>query len=189
MLIRLFSSETRVSLLTFFFTRLDKRFYVRELARHLGRDISGVKRELDNLERAGLLASEKVGNLRYYRVNKASPIYTDIKGVVAKTTGIHASLREGLRKIKGIQTAMVYGVEQHEAEEALGPIRLMVIGQVDLNDLNDTIRGLESRLNREINYLVFDGVEYQRRKTEDDPFLVEVLKGRRVILIGTDDGL
>jgi hypothetical protein len=84
---------------------------------------------------------------------------------------------------------MVYGAEQHEAEEGLGPIRLMVIGQVDLNDLNDTIRGLESRLNREINYLVFDGVEYQRRKTEEDPFLVEVLKGRRAILIGTDDGV
>ena len=84
---------------------------------------------------------------------------------------------------------MVYGAEQHEAEEGLGPVRLMVIGQVDLNDLNDTIRGLENRLNREINYLVFDGAEYQRRKMEDDPFLVEVLKGRRTILIGTDDGL
>jgi hypothetical protein len=65
----------------------------------------------------------------------------------------------------------------------------MVIGQVDLNDLNDTIRVLESRLNREINYLVFDEAEYQRRKMEEDPFLVEVLKGRKSILIGTGDGL
>src|SRR5574337_105643 len=189
LLIRLFSSETRVSLLTFLFTRLDKRFYVRELARHLGRDISGVKRELDNLERAGVVTSEKVGNLRYYRVNKASPLYTELKGIIAKTTGIHASLREGLRKIKGIQRALVYGTGQHEVEEGLSPIRLMVIGRVDLNDLNDAIRVLESRLNREINYLVFDEAEYQRRKAEDDPFLVEVLKGRKSILIGTDDGL
>ena len=89
MLIRLFSSETRVSLLTLFFSRLDKRFYVRELARQLGRDVSGVKRELDNLERAGLLTGEKVGNLRYYNVNKASPIYAEIKGMIAKTTGVH----------------------------------------------------------------------------------------------------
>lgn len=189
MLIRLFSSETRVSILTIFFTRLDKRFYVRELARYLGRDISGVKRELDNLERAGLLASEKVGNLRYYRVNKASPLYTEMRGIIAKTTGIYASLREALRKMKGIQTAMVYGADQREAEEGLGPIRLMVIGQVDLNELNDVIRILESGLNREINYLVFDEAEYHRRKSEDDPFLVEVLKGRRSILIGTGDGL
>ncbi len=188
-MIRLFSSEVRVSLLTLFFTRLDKRFYVRELARHLGRDISGIKRELDNLERAGLLASEKVGNLRYYRVNKASPLYTEMRGIIAKTTGIYASLREGLRKIKGIQRAMVYGAEQHESEEGLGPVRLMVIGQVDLNDLNDAVRVLENRLNREINYLVFDEVEYQRRKAEEDPFLMEVLMGRRSVLIGTDDGL
>src|SRR3990170_8206950 len=106
LLIRLFSSETRVSLLTLFFTRLDKRFYVRELARQLGRDISGIKRELDNLERAGLLTSEKVGNLRYYHVNKASPLYAEMKGIIAKTTGIHASIRDGLRKIKGIRTAI-----------------------------------------------------------------------------------
>ncbi|CBE68243.1 protein of unknown function [Candidatus Methylomirabilis oxygeniifera] len=168
---------------------MDKRFYVRELARHLGRDISGIKRELDNLERVGLLVSEKVGNLRYYRANKASPLYTEMKGVIAKTTGIHASLREGLRKIKGIQRAMVYGTEQQEGDESLGPVRLMVIGQLDLNELNEAIRVLESRLNREINYLVFDEVEYQRRKAEDDPFLAEVLKGRKSILIGTDDGL
>ncbi|HWQ69753.1 MAG TPA: winged helix-turn-helix domain-containing protein [Patescibacteria group bacterium] len=162
---------------------------MRELARHLGRDISGVKRELDNLERAGVVASEKVGNLRYYRVNKASPLYTELKGIIAKTTGIHASLREGLRRIKGIQRALVYGTGQHEVEEGLGPVRLMVIGQVDLNELNEAIRVLESRLNREINYLVFDEAEYQRRKVEDDPFLAEVLKGRKSILIGTDDGL
>lgn len=162
---------------------------MRELARHLGRDISGVKRELDNLERAGLLASEKVGNLRYYRVNKASPLYTEMRGIIAKTTGVHASLREGLRRIKGIQMAIAYGAEQHEGDGGLGPVRLMVIGQVDLNELNDAVRVLENRLNREINYLVFDEAEYRRRKAEDDPFLVEVLSGRKSILIGTDDGL
>ena len=189
MLIRLFSSETRVSLLTLFFSRLDKRFYVRELARQLGRDISGVKRELDNLERAGLLTSEKVGNLRYYQVNKGSPIYAEIKGMIAKTTGVHASVRDGLRKIKGIKTAILYGSDQGDSQEGLGPVRLMIIGHVDLNEVNDAVTALESRLNREINYLVFDEAEFRRRKKEDDPFVVEAIKARRAILIGTDDGL
>jgi len=188
-LIRLFSSETRVSLLTLFFTRLDKRFYVRELARQLGLDPSGVKRELDNLERAGLLTSEKVGNLRYYHVNKGSPLYGEMKGMIAKTTGVHASIRDGVRKVKGIRTAILYGTDQREVEEGLGAIRLMIIGQVDLNDVNAAVTALESRLSREINYLVFDEAEFQRRRAEDDPFLMEVLKGRRAILIGTDDGL
>ncbi len=189
MLIRLFSSETRVSLLTLFFTHIDKRFYVRQVARQLGRDISGVKRELDNLERVGLLTSEKVGNLRYYRVSKASPLYDEIKGIIAKTTGVHASIRDGLRKIKKIRTAILYGAGQRETEEGLGPIRVMIIGTVDLNEVNDAVAALESRLSREINYLVFDEEEFRRRRSEDDPFVNEVLKGRRTILIGTDDGL
>jgi predicted transcriptional regulator len=188
LLIRLFGSETRVSLLTLFLTRLDKRFYVRELARHLGRDISGVKRELDNLERAGVLTSEKVGILRYYKANKASPIYEELKGIIAKTTGIDASLREKLRKIKGIKTALLYASDDYQ-DEGLGPIRLLMIGEVDLNEVNETVSGLESRLGRDISYLVFDEGEFRRRKAEDDPFLVEVLKGRRTVLIGTEDVL
>ncbi len=189
MLTRLFSSETRVSLLTLFFTHIDKRFYVREVARQLGRDISGVKRELDNLERAGILTSEKVGNLRYYRANKASPLYAEIKGIIAKTTGVDGSIRDGLRKIKGIKTAILYGGEQRETEGSLGSIRVMMIGAVDLNEVNDAVAALENRLGREISYLVFDDAEFRRRRSEDDPFIIEVLKGRRTILIGTDDGL
>ena len=93
------------------------------------------------------------------------------------------------RRIKGIKTAILYGTDQGDAEQGLGPVRLMIIGQVDLNDVNDAVTALESRLNREISYLVFDEAEFRRRKAGDDPFVVEVLKGRRVILIGTDDGL
>ena len=71
MLERLFSSKTRVGILRLLFSNPDERYYVRQIARELGRDISGIKRELDNLDKAGLLASEKIGNLRYYTVNKS----------------------------------------------------------------------------------------------------------------------
>ena len=64
MLERIFSSKTRVELLRLFFSNTEGRLYVRQIARELGRDISGIKRELDNLDKAGLVASEKVGNLR-----------------------------------------------------------------------------------------------------------------------------
>jgi DNA-binding MarR family transcriptional regulator len=66
MLTRLFSSQTRVGLLRLFYTHPQDRFYTRQIARELHRDISGIKRELDNLEKAGLLISDKVGNLRYH---------------------------------------------------------------------------------------------------------------------------
>ena len=189
MLIRLFSSQTRIDLLTAFFTHPEKRYYTRQLARELRRDISGIKRELDNLEKAGLLISEKVGNLRYYTPSKTSPIYSELKRMIAKTRGVPEAIREALLKIEGVNLAFLYSSPGHSFEEGVGAVELLIVGQVDLPGVNQAIREVESRLAREINYLIFDESEYRRRKDEEDPFLHAVLKSEKIFLIGRDDDL
>jgi DNA-binding transcriptional ArsR family regulator len=178
-----------VDLLRLFFTHPEERYYVRQISRELHRDISGIKRELDNLERAGLLASEKVGNLRYYSVNKAAAIYSEVKGIVAKTVGVQALIGDALRPLGGVRQARLYTTNAHPPGEGAGPIFLLIVGGVDLTELNEAITRLEDRLTREINYTVFDEGEFQRRRAEADPFLTEVLSGRTVLLIGRDDGV
>jgi hypothetical protein len=66
---------------------------------------------------------------------------------------------------------------------------VLIVGRVDLAELNEAITQLEGKLGREINYTVFDETEFQRRRTETDPFLTEVFGGRNVLLIGRDDGV
>lgn len=182
MLLQLFSSETRVALLELFLTHPDGRFYVREIARELRRDISGIKRELDNLEKAGVLTSSKVGNLRYYAVEKSFPLYPELKAIIDKTRGIPQAIGEALRGISGIRVAFIFG--NHEATEGQS-IDVLVVGRAHMARLNRVVADLEMRLGRSINYLVFDEGEYQRRKAEGDPFLREVLQGRTIPLIGT----
>jgi DNA-binding transcriptional ArsR family regulator len=189
MLQRLFSSRTRVDILRFLFTNPEGRYYVRQIARELRRDISGIKRELDNLERAGLLTSEKVGNLRYYSVNKTSAIYSEVKGIIAKTVGVQGALTVALSSLAGLRQVWLYTTNSHGPGEGLSPIAVLVVGQVDLRLLNEAITRLEGELGREINYTVFDESEFQRRRAETDPFLTEVLGGRNVLLIGRDDGV
>jgi len=189
MLTRLFSSQTRVALLRLFFTHPEERFYTRQIARELRRDISGIKRELDNLERAGLLVSDKVGNLRYYTVNKTAAIYSEVKGIVAKTVGVQAAIYEALVPLGGLRQAWLYSANSHPPAEGMGPLFLLIVGGVDLAELNEAIRRLEEQLGREINYTVFDEGEFQRRRAEADPFLTEILGGRNVLLIGRDDGV
>jgi predicted transcriptional regulator len=189
MLEKIFSSKTRVDLLRVFFTHSESRYYVRQIARELGRDISGIKRELDNLEKAGLLVSDKVGNLRYYSVNKSAAIYSEIKSIVAKTVGVQGAINEALGKLSGLRQAWLYTTNSHPPGEGAGPIHLLVVGDVDLTDLNEAITRLEGHLGREINYTVFDEGEFQRRRAEADPFLTEILGGRNVLLIGRDDGI
>ncbi len=189
MLTRVFSSKTRVDILRLFFTHPENRYYVRQIARELRRDISGIKRELDNLEKAGLLVSEKVGNLRYYAVNKSSAIYSEIKGIIRKTVGAQATLSASLVNLSGLRQAWLYSTNSHPPGEGLGAILLLIVGGVDLTELNETITRLEAELGREINYTVFDEGEFQRRRAEADPFLTELLGGRNVLLIGRDDGV
>jgi predicted transcriptional regulator len=189
MLEKIFSSKTRVDLLRLFFTHPESRYYVRQIARELGRDISGIKRELDNLEKAGLLVSEKVGNLRYYTVNKGAAIYSEIKSIVAKTVGVQGAIIEALARLGSLRQSWLYTTNSHAPGEGAGPIHLLIVGGVDLTELNEAITRLEGHLGREINYTVFDEGEFQRRRAEADPFLSEVLGGRNVLLIGRDDGV
>ncbi|MFQ5846812.1 MAG: winged helix-turn-helix domain-containing protein [Candidatus Methylomirabilales bacterium] len=182
MLERLFSSETRVELLELFLSCPDERFYVREIAREIKRDISGIKRELDNLEKAGLLMSTKVGNLRYYTVDKIFPLYPELKAIIDKTRGVPQAIGEGLRSITGIRVALIFG---EPASPDGGAIDLLVVGRPRMAQLNRVVADLELRIARGINYLVFDEGEYQRRKAEGDPFLREIAQGRTIPLIGS----
>lgn len=186
MLDRLFSSETRVALLELFLSRPGDRFYLREIVRELKRDISGIKRELDNLEKAGLLTSTKVGNLRYYTVSTSFPIYPELKAIIDKTRGVPQAMSEALRSITGIRIAFIFG--DADAPEG-GAIDLLVVGRPRMAQLNRGIADLELSIGRSINYLVFDEGEYQRRKSEGDPFLREVLQGRTIPLIGSGHDL
>jgi predicted nucleotidyltransferase len=187
-LTKLFSS-TRAELLGLFFNNPDERFYLREIARHIGKDATGIKRELDNLVKLGLLAREKRGVQKYYFVNKSSPILSEMKGLIFKTTGVQGAIKGSLSRLKGVKTAFIYGSYAKGSEKEDSNINLMVIGQANLSELNDIVMVLEEKLKRDIDYLVFDEQEYRKRKESKDPFIRELLKGKKIFLVGKEDEL
>ncbi len=188
MLTKLFSS-TRAELLGLFFNNPDEKYYLREIARHIGKDAAGIKRELDKLVKIGLLASEKRGVQKYYSSNRNSPVFSEMKGLIFKTTGAQGSIKAALSRLKGIQSAFLYGSYAKGAEKEDSDINLMVIGQVNITELNDVVMSLEEKLKREIDYLVFDEQEFRKRRESKDPFIREVLKGKKILLIGKEDEL
>jgi predicted nucleotidyltransferase len=187
-LTKLFSS-TRAELLGLFFNNPDDRFYLREIARHIGKDAAGIKRELDNLVKIGLLAKEKRGVQKYYFVNKGSPVFSEMKGLIFKTTGIQGAMKASLSRLKGVQSAFIYGSYAKGSEKEDSNINLMVIGQANITELNDMVMGLEEKLKRDIDYLVFDEQEYRKRRESKDPFIREILKGKKIFLVGREDDI
>ena len=188
MLSKLFSS-TRAELLSLFFNNPDEKFYLREIARHIGKDAAGIKRELDSLLKIGLLGVEKRGVQKYYYADKGSPIFSEMKGLIFKTTGVQGSIKAVLSKLKGVQAAFIYGSYAKGSEKEDSNINLMVVGQVNITELNDVVMGLEEKMKREIDYLAFDEQEYRKRKDAKDPFIREIVKGKKIFLLGKEDDI
>jgi predicted nucleotidyltransferase len=185
---KLFSS-TRAGLLGLFFNNPDDKFYLREIARHIGKDAAGIKRELDNLVKIGLLGKESRGVQKYYFVNKNSPIFSEMKGLIFKTTGVQGAMKASLSRLKGVHAAFLYGSYAKGTEKEDSNINLMVIGQANITELNDMVMALEDKLKREIDYLVFDEQEYRKRKESKDPFIRELMKSKKIFLVGREDEL
>jgi len=58
MLGKLFGSQARVKILKIFLLNPDNKYYIRQLARDLDLQVNSVRRELENLEKFGLLISD-----------------------------------------------------------------------------------------------------------------------------------
>ena len=60
------------------------------------------------------------------------------------------------------------------------------MGDIVIPELQAVMKEEEVRLGREINYSVLKKEEFEFRKTRRDPFVMEILYGTRVMVIGSE---
>jgi predicted transcriptional regulator len=83
MLERLFTSKTRVRLLSEMLLSSDREYHIRELSRIIDISPIYVQKELKNLQSLGLLTSRKQSNMVLYVLDKSSTISDDLKRVLS----------------------------------------------------------------------------------------------------------
>jgi predicted nucleotidyltransferase len=182
-------SKIRQDLLILFFTDPSKSYYLRELQRMLGHSAGSIRRELLKFQKDSLFVTQKVGNLLYYRLNTAHPLFEELKSIVSKTVGVEGSLRKELSSVKGIKTAFIYGSFAAKREKSGSDIDLMIIGNPDSSVLNEKIAGLEKKLQREINVTTYSPEEYKYRREANSGFILDVVKNPKILLAGAEDDL
>jgi hypothetical protein len=180
-------SKTRVKMMELFFSNTSEMYYVREITRATKEEINAVRRELDRMLSYGLLKSEQRGNRLYYFLNPKYMYFQELQQMVAKTTGLGKKLRKLHNKLGTISFIMfsakfVQGLRPRQDE-----VDLLIIGEVVLPELQALIKEEEERLAREINYAVFSDEEFTFRKTRRDPFIMDILFGSRVMVVGSED--
>lgn len=184
----LFVSKVRVKLIQIFLSQPQEIFYVRQLVRLAGEEINAVRRELNRMERLGLVKSEPRANRLYYFFIKAYPFYQDLISLVAKTTGLGAAIIKHKNQLGNIKFAMLSGrYARYMPRKSEEDIDLLLIGSINLSQLNQLIRQAESSREKEINYAPMTLEEFEFRKSRRDPFLQKILMAGRVMLIGDEE--
>lgn len=189
MLKKLLTSSARAKVLTLLLMNPASRFYQRQIQSLTGLPPRAVQREMERLESLGLLVREVEGNRVYYSVDRGFALYPELKGLVLKTTGLGDSLREQVSREEDIQLAFIYGSYAADQETADSDIDLLVVGAVGAVELHTLVRGAQDTLCREINYSVYNALEFREKARAGDGFLRNVLNGPKIYLKGDDDTL
>jgi len=116
-------------------------------------------------------------------------IYEELKSIFMKTKGAVGILREAVSTKRHIDYAFIYGSFATGEERAESDIDVMVIGGISLEEVLALIRGPEKKLSREINVSLYDLQEMRKRVKDRDPFIMEVLEGSTIMLVGDEDEL
>jgi len=186
---RITKSKLREELLALYFTNPDKKYYLRELERILKFSVGNIRRELIKLESAGLFLSENKGNLLYYYLNQSYPLFEELKSIIFKTSGVPKMLHDTLEKFKDIDWAFIYGSFAKGEERENSDIDFLIIGKVDEDKLIEEIGILERKLQREVNYAIYEKEDFNKKKKEDNSFILNILKEKKIFLIGDENGL
>jgi len=180
--------RTRGALLAVLYGHVGESFYLRQLARRTDIALGPVQREIRQLFDAGLVKKETRGNQTLYTANPASPIFAEIKSLVAKTVGMHDVLVEALTPLRNkIDVAFVYGSVARSSETGRSDVDLMIVGNVDFGTVIEKLANARKTLDREINPTVYSAREFANKARGQ--FLKTLLAEKKLFLIGDEDVL
>lgn len=189
MLDDLIISRVRVKILQLFFLSPGKIFHVREIVRRIEEEINAVRRELAHLEKVGAMSKERRANRLFYSLRRDYTLYFDIMDLIVKTSGLGGNILKNKVKMGKIKFAVISGRFARGLQRSSNDVDLLIVGKVVLPELSQIVRLEEIRRESELNYTVMSEEEFSFRKKRRDPFVLDILRGSRVMIIGDEEEL
>ena len=184
-------SQVQQRILALIFGHPDRTFYTREIMRTVASGTGAVERELSKLERSGLVSTERIGNQKHYRANRASPIFDELRGLIVKTLGVSEPLRAALQPYADqIRAAFVFGSVAKGKDTAASDIDVMVIGDdLTYSDLYTAFQNAELILKRPVRPIFLSPEEWQTKLKQKNSFITNVTTNPKMFIIGSANDL
>lgn len=183
-------SRVRVKMLQLFLSHPGTIFHVRDIVRKIGEEINAVRRELAHMEAAGMVSKEHRANRLFYTFRKEYPLYYELLELIGKTSGLGFDILKHKAKLGKLKFVMMSG-RYLRGRERKSPtdVDMLIVGSVVLAELGQLVKAEEVRRERELNYTVMSEEEFAFRKRRRDPFVLSILSGSRVMIIGDEEEL
>jgi hypothetical protein len=158
---------------------------MRELARHLQLTPSSLQRELASLVKGGILHQRREGKQVYFQAATESPIFEELQGLILKTVGLAAVIRDVIMPLAGrIQWAFIFGSVARSEERSASDVDMMIVGQVGLADVSSPLRKAERRINRPVNPTTYTANEFAGKLKSNNRFIKTVLRSKKLFILG-----
>ncbi|HBW74184.1 MAG: hypothetical protein UX10_C0004G0020 [Candidatus Magasanikbacteria bacterium GW2011_GWA2_45_39] len=205
MLEHLFGSKTRLKLLRIFFDHPNDHFFVRELARKLNTQINAVRRELDHLSAAHIIAESKlpvavpenstrrargrtrgttpVERRRFYHLSDSGLLNPELQSLLLKAQLFgEERLVNDLKKAGTVDYLVMTGVFV-SAPEAVTDI--LLVGSAPRKAIDKIITHFEKEYGREVRYTLMATKEFLYRRDIADKFLNDLMEHKYVVVCDT----
>jgi predicted nucleotidyltransferase len=178
--------ESRRAILGLLFSHPDEAFYLRQIVDLARLAVGQTQRELKRLTVAGIIERSEQGRHVYFRANEACPIYDELRGIAAKTSGAAAAIGAALQPLADrVAVAFVFGSVARGEESRASDIDLMVIGDASFAEVSSAVVGPERALRREINLVVYPVREFQAKARQGHSFVARVIDGDKLFVGGS----
>ena len=168
----------------------EREYYQRELQRLTGAHLRQLQRDLERLQRSGLVARRVHGNRTYYRAVPAHPAFADLRAAIMKTEGLGDELRGALAGLGGaLALAFVYGSLARGDDVVGSDVDVLIVGSASRREVATALADAARSLGRELNPVIVSPADFTVRWREGDHFISSVLSGPRIWLVGDEASL
>ena len=177
------NSKIANKILRYYFINSHKKNYINELARILDVDLGNLSRKLEELESEGILSSEFSGKQRYYFINKKYPLLKETKKAFELKYGLGNLIARGLKKIKKIKEAYIFGSYAKGDFESESDIDVLIIGSHPVMEATKVLLPIQEKIGREINVIDLTEKEFEKRKENKDEFIMNIFNGKVIKIL------
>ena len=149
-----------------------------------------MKKELDQLERTGLLTKRRVGNQVLFAANSQHPVFNELAGLLRKSVGLADVVANALAPlIDSIDVAFIFGSVARASEGARSDVDVAIIGDVEFEATLSALYPAETSLHREISPAIYGRKEWIAKVASNSIFIQEILSKPKIFVIGTQHDL